>query len=103
MSRARVLEHVPKASSVRSRHVFVIGDDGELESWSPGAPSAVPSTLVGMVRGILALCSPEDQRLFGEIVMQIDERFRLHIIRNASSGLASYAVIVEELVDGGEG
>lgn len=96
MSRVKVVEDVRTASSVRSRHVFVVGTDGELLSWSAGAPAAVPASLIAMVRGCLVPFAV-GQGSFGEIVMQLDERFSIYIVRNAAPGPSSYAVIVDEV------
>jgi hypothetical protein len=100
MSRVEVIEHVPQAKAVHSRHIFVIGSDGELLSWSSGATSAVPASLLTMVRGCLVPLATEEEPSFAEIVLQLDERFRIYVVRNAATaGPVSYAVIVDEAAD----
>ena len=92
MSRTSVLDHVPKASPALCRHIFVIGPDGEPLSWSPGAPAAVPASLIGIMQGCLTPLAAE----FSEIVMHLDGRYRIHIVRNAVAGPLSYAMVVDE-------
>ena len=89
---------MPKAARLRSRHLFVIGCDGEPLSWSPGAKAAVPASIVALVSGCL-VPFVEDQALIGEIVMHLGERFTLYIVRNAAQGPTSYAVIVDEVAE----
>ena len=98
MSRGRLLEDVPKSGSVRSRHVFVMGAGGELLSWSSRATTEVPAALVRIVRASLPALAAEEQPSFAEIAMKFDERFHIHIIRNAATGPVSYAVIVDEVM-----
>ena len=94
-----LLEHVPQTSGVRSRHIFVMGPDGELLSWSSRATAEVPAALVRIVRACLPPVAAEEQPSFAEIALKLDERFNVHIIRNAATGPVSYAVIVDEVVD----
>ena len=95
MSRASALERMPAGSTAYSRHIFVFGPDGEPVSWSPGGLAAVPAALFGVVQGCLTPLAAE----FSEIVMHLDERFRVHIVRNALAGPVSYVMVVDGFGD----
>jgi hypothetical protein len=95
--RVTAREAVPAANSAGHRHVFVIGADGKLLSWSPRAPAAVSPALIGIVRGCIAPLAAEACSFF-EIAMLLDERFGVHIIRNAAAGPVSFIVVVDDFL-----
>ena len=95
MSGANILEPMPKASTAYSRHIFVFGPDGEPVTWSPGARAAVPAALFGIVKGCLTPLAAE----FSEIVMHLDERLSVHIVRNAVAGPLAYVMVVDGFGD----
>jgi hypothetical protein len=95
MSGATVPEVVQPAKSAGNRHVFVIGIDGELLSWSPGAPAAVPAAVLDVVRDCIAPLAAEACS-FAEFVLVLDERFNVQVVRNATTGPVSYAVVIDE-------